>query len=182
MCNLQLTSDAQAQLHYNGRSHLRRVRQLRAGGTGQHVAGTLRPTRDSTNNSSICRSSSLSLSASCSRFDGMSLTPAGAQPRSLPRATGLSSQPAGLTPTPGLGPGLSAPPSATAGKTGERFVGNLLSSGKRNDTRTHHKDCSGHARAICICAGGTTWQSARAADPNSVTESHASRHGNEGGH
>ncbi|XP_035460534.2 zinc finger protein 385B isoform X1 [Scophthalmus maximus] len=88
VCNLQLTSDAQAQLHCNGRSHLRRVRQLRAGGTGQHAA-------------------------------------AGAQPRSLPRATGLSSQPAGLTPTPGLGPGLSAPPSATAG-SGCGVVGGAL--------------------------------------------------------
>lgn len=43
VCNLQLTSDAQAQLHYNGRSHLRRVRQLQAGETGQHVAGTTQP-------------------------------------------------------------------------------------------------------------------------------------------
>lgn len=43
VCNLQLTSDAQAQLHYNGRSHLRRVRQLQAGETGQHAAGTLQP-------------------------------------------------------------------------------------------------------------------------------------------
>ncbi|GLD51703.1 zinc finger protein 385B-like protein, partial [Lates japonicus] len=77
VCNLQLTSDAQAQLHYNGRSHLRRVRQLQAGETGQHAA-------------------------------------AGAQSRSLPQATGLSSQPAGLTPTPGLSPGLGAPPSTTA--------------------------------------------------------------------
>uniref|UniRef100_A0A3B4U7R4 Zinc finger protein 385B n=1 Tax=Seriola dumerili TaxID=41447 RepID=A0A3B4U7R4_SERDU len=31
------------QLHYNGRSHLRRVRQLQAGEKGQHVAGTLQP-------------------------------------------------------------------------------------------------------------------------------------------
>ncbi|XP_058478804.1 zinc finger protein 385B isoform X2 [Solea solea] len=41
VCNLQLTSDAQAQLHYNGRSHLRRVRQCQAGETGQRTAGTL---------------------------------------------------------------------------------------------------------------------------------------------
>ncbi|XP_075887159.1 zinc finger protein 385B isoform X2 [Nelusetta ayraudi] len=34
VCNLQLTSAAQAQLHYNGKSHLRRVRQLQAGETG----------------------------------------------------------------------------------------------------------------------------------------------------
>uniref|UniRef100_A0A3Q0SLY4 Zinc finger protein 385B n=1 Tax=Amphilophus citrinellus TaxID=61819 RepID=A0A3Q0SLY4_AMPCI len=40
VCNLQLTSAAQAQLHYNGRSHLRRVRQLQAGETGQQAAGT----------------------------------------------------------------------------------------------------------------------------------------------
>uniref|UniRef100_A0A667WW07 Zinc finger protein 385B n=1 Tax=Myripristis murdjan TaxID=586833 RepID=A0A667WW07_9TELE len=33
VCNLQLTSAAQAQLHLNGRSHLRRVRQLQAGET-----------------------------------------------------------------------------------------------------------------------------------------------------
>ncbi|XP_053184525.1 zinc finger protein 385B [Scomber japonicus] len=72
VCNLQLTSTAQAQLHYNGRSHLRRVRQLKAGETGQHQAT------------------------------------AGAQSRSLP-------QPVGLTPTPGLSPGLSAPPSTSAG-------------------------------------------------------------------
>uniref|UniRef100_A0A3B3C838 Zinc finger protein 385B n=1 Tax=Oryzias melastigma TaxID=30732 RepID=A0A3B3C838_ORYME len=39
VCNLQLTSAAQAQLHYNGRSHLRRVRQLQAGETGQQTAG-----------------------------------------------------------------------------------------------------------------------------------------------
>ncbi|XP_060945108.1 zinc finger protein 385B [Limanda limanda] len=38
VCNLQLTSDAQAQLHYNGRSHLRRVRQIQAGETGKHAA------------------------------------------------------------------------------------------------------------------------------------------------
>uniref|UniRef100_A0A671XRR6 Zinc finger protein 385B n=1 Tax=Sparus aurata TaxID=8175 RepID=A0A671XRR6_SPAAU len=35
VCNLQLTSSSQAQIHYNGRSHLRRVRQLQAGETGQ---------------------------------------------------------------------------------------------------------------------------------------------------
>ncbi|KAG8000904.1 hypothetical protein GBF38_018191, partial [Nibea albiflora] len=40
VCNLQLTSDGQAQLHYNGRSHLRRVRQLQAGETGQQAAGS----------------------------------------------------------------------------------------------------------------------------------------------
>ncbi|XP_008280744.1 zinc finger protein 385B [Stegastes partitus] len=78
VCNLQLTSAAQAQLHYNGKSHLRRVRQLQPGETGQQAA-------------------------------------AGAQTRSLPQATGLISQPAGLTPTPGLSPGLSAPSSTTAG-------------------------------------------------------------------
>uniref|UniRef100_A0A3Q3XI10 C2H2-type domain-containing protein n=1 Tax=Mola mola TaxID=94237 RepID=A0A3Q3XI10_MOLML len=39
VCNLQLTSAAQAQLHYNGKSHLRRVRQLQAGETGQQAAG-----------------------------------------------------------------------------------------------------------------------------------------------
>ncbi|KAI3356098.1 hypothetical protein L3Q82_017360 [Scortum barcoo] len=75
VCNLQLTSAAQAQLHYNGRSHLRRVRQLQAGETGQQAA-------------------------------------AGAQSRSLPQATVVGSQYAGLTPTPG--PGLSTPSSTTA--------------------------------------------------------------------
>ncbi|TMS06535.1 Zinc finger protein 385B [Larimichthys crocea] len=78
VCNLQLTSDGQAQLHYNGRSHLRRVRQLQAGETGQQAA-------------------------------------AGAHSRSLPQATALSSQPAGLTPSPGLSPGLNTPSSTTAG-------------------------------------------------------------------
>ncbi|XP_035860376.1 zinc finger protein 385B isoform X4 [Sander lucioperca] len=78
VCNLQLTSAAQAQLHYNGRSHLRRVRQLQSRETGQQAA-------------------------------------AGAQSRSLPQATGLSSQPAGLTPTPGLSPSLSASSSTMAG-------------------------------------------------------------------
>lgn len=39
VCNLQLTSAAQAQLHYNGRSHLRRVRQLQAGDNRQQAAG-----------------------------------------------------------------------------------------------------------------------------------------------
>ncbi|KAM4561889.1 zinc finger protein 385B isoform 2-T2 [Fundulus diaphanus] len=39
VCNLQLTSTAQAQLHYNGRSHLRRVRQLQAGEARQQAAG-----------------------------------------------------------------------------------------------------------------------------------------------
>ncbi|XP_040912515.1 zinc finger protein 385B [Toxotes jaculatrix] len=87
VCNLQLTSNAQAQLHYNGRSHLRRVRQLQAGETGQHVAG--------------------------------------AQSRSLPQATGLSSQPAGRTLAPGLSSGLSAPPSTTAG-SGCGAVGGAL--------------------------------------------------------
>uniref|UniRef100_A0A3Q1HQH9 C2H2-type domain-containing protein n=1 Tax=Anabas testudineus TaxID=64144 RepID=A0A3Q1HQH9_ANATE len=78
VCNLQLTSAAQAQLHYNGRSHLRRVRQLQAGETGLQAA-------------------------------------AGFQSRSLTQATGLNSQPAGLTPSPGLSPGLSAPSSTPAG-------------------------------------------------------------------
>ncbi|XP_028972711.1 zinc finger protein 385A-like [Esox lucius] len=31
VCNLQLNSPAQAQVHYNGRSHLRRVKQLNTG-------------------------------------------------------------------------------------------------------------------------------------------------------
>lgn len=39
VCNLQLTSAAQAQLHYNGRSHLRRVRQLQPGEVPQQRAG-----------------------------------------------------------------------------------------------------------------------------------------------
>ncbi|XP_061917421.1 zinc finger protein 385B [Entelurus aequoreus] len=40
VCNLQLASAAQAQLHYNARSHLRRVRQMKAGGMwGQVAAG-----------------------------------------------------------------------------------------------------------------------------------------------
>ncbi|TWW81142.1 Zinc finger protein 385B [Takifugu flavidus] len=39
VCNLQLTSDAQAQLHYNGKSHLRRLRQLQAGETGPQAPG-----------------------------------------------------------------------------------------------------------------------------------------------
>ncbi|XP_068185312.1 zinc finger protein 385B isoform X2 [Antennarius striatus] len=39
VCNLQLTSAGQAQVHYNGRSHLRRVRQLQAGDRGQQSAG-----------------------------------------------------------------------------------------------------------------------------------------------
>ncbi|XP_076602758.1 zinc finger protein 385B isoform X1 [Chaetodon auriga] len=88
VCNLQLTSAGQAQLHYNGRSHLRRVRQLQAGETGQQAA-------------------------------------AGAQSRSLPQATGLSSQPAGLTPTPGPSSGLSTPSSTTAG-SGCSAVGGAL--------------------------------------------------------
>ncbi|XP_070770903.1 zinc finger protein 385B [Enoplosus armatus] len=87
VCNLQLTSAAQAQVHYNGRSHLRRVRQLQAGETGQQAA-------------------------------------AGAQSRSLPQATGLSSQATGLTPSPGPNPGLSAP-STTAG-SGCGAVGGAL--------------------------------------------------------
>lgn len=41
VCNLQLTSGAQAQLHYNGRSHLRRLRQLQAGETLLQAPGTL---------------------------------------------------------------------------------------------------------------------------------------------
>ncbi|XP_049449667.1 zinc finger protein 385B isoform X1 [Epinephelus fuscoguttatus] len=88
VCNLQLTSAAQAQIHYNGRSHLRRVRQLQAGETGQQAA-------------------------------------AGTQSRSLPQVTGLSSQPAGLTPTPGLSTGLSASSSTTAG-SGCGAVGGAL--------------------------------------------------------
>nr|XP_057937691.1 zinc finger protein 385B isoform X2 [Doryrhamphus excisus] len=39
VCNLQLTSAAQAQLHYNARSHLRRVRQMKVGQPGAQVAG-----------------------------------------------------------------------------------------------------------------------------------------------
>ncbi|KAI9530130.1 hypothetical protein NQZ68_004147 [Dissostichus eleginoides] len=76
VCNLQLTS-AQAQLHYNGRSHLRRMRQLEARETGQQAA-------------------------------------AGSLSGSLLQATGLSSQPTGLTPT----PRLSAAPSTNAAVTG----------------------------------------------------------------
>ncbi|KAK5620955.1 hypothetical protein CRENBAI_016200 [Crenichthys baileyi] len=38
VCNLQLTSTAQAQLHYNGRSHLRRVRQRQEGEARQQAA------------------------------------------------------------------------------------------------------------------------------------------------
>ncbi|XP_026152156.1 zinc finger protein 385B [Mastacembelus armatus] len=87
VCNLQLTSAAQAQLHYNGRSHLRRVRQLQAGETGQQAPGS--------------------------------------QSRSLPQATGLSSQPARLTSTPTLSPGLSAPSSTTTG-SGCGTVGGTL--------------------------------------------------------
>ncbi|XP_020337982.1 zinc finger protein 385B-like [Oncorhynchus kisutch] len=49
VCNLQLNSAAQAQVHYNGRSHLRRVKQLNNGelppstgsGTSPAPAGTL---------------------------------------------------------------------------------------------------------------------------------------------
>ncbi|XP_070694557.1 zinc finger protein 385B [Pempheris klunzingeri] len=88
VCNLQLTSTAQAQLHYNGKSHLRRVRQLQAGETGQKAA-------------------------------------AGAQSRSLPQAAGLSSQPAGLTPTPRPSPALSTPSSTAAG-SGCGAVGGAL--------------------------------------------------------
>ncbi|KAM9709695.1 zinc finger protein 385B isoform 2-T2 [Menidia menidia] len=87
VCNLQLTSAAQVQLHYNGRSHLRRVRQLRSGEPGQ--------------------------------------TGAGAHTRSLPPASGLSSQSAGLTPTVGLSPAISAPYSATAGSSGGAVGGTL---------------------------------------------------------
>ncbi|XP_074514609.1 zinc finger protein 385B isoform X3 [Sebastes fasciatus] len=87
VCNLQLTSAGQAQVHYNGRSHLRRVRQLQARETGQQAGG--------------------------------------AQSRSLPQATGLISKPAGLTPTLGLSPGLSAPPCTTAG-SGCGAVGGAL--------------------------------------------------------
>ncbi|XP_072252664.1 zinc finger protein 385B isoform X1 [Leuresthes tenuis] len=88
VCNLQLTSAAQAQLHYNGRSHLRRVRQLQSGEPGQMGAG-------------------------------------GAHTRSLPLASRLSSQSARLTPTTGLDPGLSVPPSTTAGN-GSGAVGGAL--------------------------------------------------------
>lgn len=42
VCNLQLTSDAQAQLHYNGKSHLRRLRQLQAGETVLQTPGMLK--------------------------------------------------------------------------------------------------------------------------------------------
>ncbi|KAM9344451.1 zinc finger protein 385B [Pholidichthys leucotaenia] len=87
VCNLQLTSAGQAHLHYNGRSHLRRVRQLKAGETGQQAAGT--------------------------------------HSRSLPLATGLSSQPAGLTLTPGLSPGLSAPSSIAPGSGSGSVSGTL---------------------------------------------------------
>lgn len=55
VCNLQLTSPGQAQLHYNGKSHLRRVRQLQAGETGQQATGTARPLL-SCSSSGICKS------------------------------------------------------------------------------------------------------------------------------
>lgn len=47
---------------------------------------------------------------------GCFVTSAGVQARSLSPATGLNSQPAGLTPTPGLSPGLGAPSSMAAGR------------------------------------------------------------------
>ncbi|KAM9850604.1 zinc finger protein 385B [Aulostomus maculatus] len=68
VCNLQLTSSAQAQLHYNGRSHLRRVRQLKAGKTGQQAAG--------------------GQSRSCSQFIGLCSQPAG-----LTAPSGLAAPP-----------------------------------------------------------------------------------------
>ncbi|XP_011487584.1 zinc finger protein 385B [Oryzias latipes] len=97
VCNLQLTSASQAQLHYNGRSHLRRVRQLQAGETGQQTAAV-------------------------------------AQSRTLPQATGVSSKPAGLSPTPGpspglLSPGLSVPSSAAAGNGGGSTPGLMGATG-----------------------------------------------------
>uniref|UniRef100_A0A3P8RUY2 Zinc finger protein 385B n=1 Tax=Amphiprion percula TaxID=161767 RepID=A0A3P8RUY2_AMPPE len=42
VCNLQLTSAAQAQLHYNGRSHLRRVRQLHSSSSSHSQSNTSR--------------------------------------------------------------------------------------------------------------------------------------------
>ncbi|XP_075937994.1 zinc finger protein 385B [Anarhichas minor] len=60
VCNLQLTSSAQVQLHYNGRSHLRRVRQLQARETGQQAAGTLQPLLSSISSSRSIGSSSYS--------------------------------------------------------------------------------------------------------------------------
>ncbi|XP_030284534.1 zinc finger protein 385B isoform X2 [Sparus aurata] len=88
VCNLQLTSSSQAQIHYNGRSHLRRVRQLQAGETGQQTA-------------------------------------AGTQSRCFPQAAGISSQPAGLTLTPGSSPCISSPASTSAG-SGCSAVGRAL--------------------------------------------------------
>ena len=38
VCNLQLSSPAQAQVHYNGRSHLRRLRQLSHGDSSPAAA------------------------------------------------------------------------------------------------------------------------------------------------
>uniref|UniRef100_A0A3B4ZZY7 C2H2-type domain-containing protein n=1 Tax=Stegastes partitus TaxID=144197 RepID=A0A3B4ZZY7_9TELE len=62
VCNLQLTSAAQAQLHYNGKSHLRRVRQLQPGETGQQAAGTLLSSLSQSNTSraSDCHSNNSS--------------------------------------------------------------------------------------------------------------------------
>ncbi|KAM8856163.1 zinc finger protein 385B isoform 2-T3 [Spinachia spinachia] len=73
VCNLQLASPAQAQLHYNGRSHLRRVRQLQARETGQQATAGL-PFRSLPQNTALI-SQATGLTPASGLSPGLSLPP-----------------------------------------------------------------------------------------------------------
>lgn len=112
----------------------------------------------------------------------LSLISAGAQARSLPQATGLSSQPAGLTPTPGPSPGLGAPPSCTAaGRTSasaastppgvhgcQWFIKYFVSPSAKSCIWRDHKDYSWHT--YCNCVTGNNYSVVCAANPNNMAE------------
>ncbi|XP_029980910.1 zinc finger protein 385B isoform X2 [Sphaeramia orbicularis] len=87
VCNLQLTSTAQAQIHYNGRSHLRRVRQLQAGDRVQQPAGGQSRTLPQTTGLAppTCLSSTLSASPTTAAGSGC-----GAVGGALPGLVGTS--------------------------------------------------------------------------------------------
>uniref|UniRef100_W5L6D8 Zinc finger protein 385B n=2 Tax=Astyanax mexicanus TaxID=7994 RepID=W5L6D8_ASTMX len=69
VCNIQLNSAAQAQTHYNGKSHLRRVKQLNNGEvpqpSGPPPLPTLSSTLSSTLNTTLSDSSTTSTGSSC---------------------------------------------------------------------------------------------------------------------
>ncbi|XP_068602440.1 zinc finger protein 385B [Brachionichthys hirsutus] len=93
VCNLQLASAGQAQVHYKGRSHLRRVRQLQAGDRRQQAAGV--QARRAPQGTALC-----------SHPAGLSSTPA---PRPVLSAPANTTSGSGCNAVGGALPGLVCP-------------------------------------------------------------------------